>query len=133
MSALTNRDKTICSYAGLFGIMLTLTATIQLFVIGKDNSTVHWIFGIYVYCLVAFSMFAAQHHTSPYLLLSTVLGVLIVDVTIAKHGLYSLAVLLLFIYCIAVSLFIVMDGLHIRLWRKNLSEQAEEDKWRDKI
>jgi hypothetical protein len=133
MSALTNRDKTICSYAGLFGIMLTLTATIQLFVIGKDNSTVHWIFALYLYCLVAFIMFAAQHYTSPYLLLTTVLAVLIVDVTIAKHGLYSLAVLLLFIYCIAISLFIIMDGLHLRLWRKNLSEQAEEDKWRDKI
>jgi hypothetical protein len=133
MSALNNRDKTLCSYAGLFGIMFTLTAIIQLFVIAKDTPVVHWIFALYLYCLVAYSMFAAQHHSSPYLLLGAVLAVLIVDVTIAKHGLYSLAVMLLFIYSIVVSLFVVMDGLHLRLWRKNLAEQAEEDQWRDKI
>ena len=133
MSALNNRDKTICSYAGLFGIMFTLTAIIQLFVIAKDTSVAHWIFALYVYALVAFSMLAAQHHTSPYLLLGAVLAVMIVDITVAKYGLYSLAVMLLFIYSIIISLFIVMDGLHLRLWRKNLAEQAEEDQWRDKI
>lgn len=133
MIALNTRDKNLCSYTGFIGILLTLTSIIQLFVIAKEASVITWIFGIYIFTLVAFSMLIAQHHGAPYLLISATVGLLIVDIMVSRNGFFSLVIMLLFIYCTIVSLFIIMDGLHQRLWKRTLSQQAEEDRWRDKI
>jgi hypothetical protein len=133
MTTLNTRDKNFCNYTGFIGILLTLTSIIQLFVIAKEASVITWIFGIYLFTLVAFSMLIAQHHGAPYLLISSTLGLLIVDIMVSRNGLFSLVIMLLFIYCTLVSLFVMMDGLHQRLWKRTLSQQAEEDRWRDKL
>jgi hypothetical protein len=132
-NTLSERDKGLCTYIGLVGIMLTLTSVIQLFVIADETSTITSIFPIYIYCIVAFSLLIAQHYASPYLLLGSIVGLLIVDIIVAKNGLFSLIIMLLFIYCIITAIFLLMDGLQQRLWKRTLAKRAEDAQWNNKI
>ena len=133
MNSLTERQQNLCIYGGLFGAMLTATCLIQHIAL----ATSHWIafvlMGVYVYALLVFILLAFQKMWAPLLLITSTSLIMISLVFVLAGGFYSLALILLFVYCTVMTIVIYMEQLPARLKQKALLKRQEELTWRDKI
>jgi hypothetical protein len=134
MSGLSERQQNICIYGGIFGVMLAATCLIQHI----RFSTSHWIafvlMGVYIYSLLVFVLLSLQKEISPLLMITSSALVMIALVyIIAFEGFYSLALILLFLYCTVITIVIYMEQLPTRLKEKAQLKKQEELAWKDKI
>jgi CHASE2 domain-containing sensor protein len=133
MNSLTERQQNLCVYGGLFGAMLTATCLIQHIAL----STNHWIafvlMGVYAYTLLVFILLAFQRMLAPLLLITSSSLIMISLVFVLAGGFYSLALILLFLYCTVITIVIYMEQLPSKLKQKALIKRQEEMAWRDKI
>lgn len=133
MNGLNERQQNICIYGGLFGALLATTCLVQHMVI----SGTHWIafilLGIYAYTLLAFVLLAFQKAIAPILLIAAASLMLITILFVRFAGLISPALVLLYLYCTIMTVFIYIEYLPDRLKEKERLRKMEDMTWKDKI
>jgi hypothetical protein len=133
MTTLTNRDKNICSYGGLFGVLLTLTCLIQHLAI----TTTHWLVAVmifmYIFSIVSFSLLIAQKWLASFLLIVNSVSTLIVTMILILSGVFSLVVIFLFFYTTITTVFVFVEQITSKLKQKTMALKAEEELWRGKL
>jgi membrane-bound ClpP family serine protease len=133
MNKLTNRDKDICGYGGTIGILLSLTCLIQHLLITKSHWITTLMIFMYVFSIVSFSLLAAQKWFAPLLLIINTAIVLTAEIILMKAGVFSLAVVFLFIYAAIITVIAYVEQLPLKLKQKLIALRAERDLWKDKI
>lgn len=130
---LTTRQKDICSYAGAFGILLSLTCLIQHIMITRSHWITFVMLGIYFFAALAFFLLALQKQIAPLLLIISTALAFIAQVILMRHGLFSLVVVLQLLYHVIVVVIIYVEQIPKRLKLKAQLLRQEEENWRDKI
>lgn len=131
--ALTERQKEICQYAGAFGILLTLTCLIQHLVVARSVWLSYVMLIAYVMALVSFLLLALLKHIAPWMVI--VSGVLAIGLQMIwmMSGLFSLTVLMLFIYHVIIIVMLFTEQIPARLNEKRRLEIQEEMEWYSKL
>lgn len=130
---LTNRQKDICTYGGVLGILLSLTCLIQMMIYGAENWKVAVLLSIYVVPIVAFSLLALQKSIASIILIISSVLVLAAEVIWIRSQAFSLVVLLLLIYNILAIVFMYTEQIAEKLKQKRLAEKEEASLWEGKI
>ncbi|RYZ52103.1 MAG: hypothetical protein EOP49_10325 [Sphingobacteriales bacterium] len=133
MNGLTERQQNLCIYGGLFGAMLTATCLIQHIALATNHWIAFVLMGVYAYALLVFILLALQRVVAPLLLITSSSLIMIALVFVLAGGFYSLALILLFLYCTVMTIVIYMEQLPARLKEKAMIKRNEELAWRDKI
>ncbi len=120
-------------YAGVFGILLSLTCLIQHLVIFKS----HWITAsltlFYLLAITSFILLALQKPIAIVFLLITSVGSFLVEVLLLRGGLFSLAVLLLLLYHVVIMVLLYMLAVPKQLQLQAEQEKREKEEWNGKI
>jgi hypothetical protein len=130
---LTNRQKDICTYGGIIGVMLSLTCLIQLMIIGTTHWMVAVLLLIYLVPITAFTCLALQKPIAPVLLIISSVLVLAAEIAWIRAQQFSLVVLLLLLYNIVAVVFVYVEQVPQKLKQKRLAEKAEASLWEGKI
>ncbi len=130
---LTNSQKDFCAYAGVFGILLSLTCLIQHLVIFKS----HWITTslaiFYLLAITSFLLLSLQKPIAGIFLIISAVCSLLVEVLLLNGGLFSLTVLLLFLYHVIIVVLLYMGEIPKRLQLQAEQERKEQEEWNGKI
>lgn len=134
MSTLTPSQKDVCTYTGVFGILLSATSLIQHFAVVRE---MNWITGslmlCYIFSGIAFSLLIGRHFIAPILLAINSAALLAASLVLVFTGLFSLIVVLVYIYASIIMTFIFMEDYHSKFWQDTLVMRAERNSWQDKI
>jgi hypothetical protein len=133
MNALTNRNKEVCSYLGIFGILISLTCLGQILFFGRESVGLLIFILVYIFSVVAYSLLTAHNTASPILLIVNASLVFILTMLTIIGGLFSPVLILLMIYSAIVTIVIHIDGLPAKFRRNLMAKRAEEEVWRGKI
>jgi len=133
MNGPTGKQQDICGYCGTFGALISLTCIIQLLIIANA----HWIplalLVIYLFIMSSFILLSLQKPVAPPLLIISSVLSLIAEVTLILTYLFSVIVILLFIYCVTITAVIFMEQIPKRLKEKAQIVKAESETWAGKI
>src|SRR5690242_2048221 len=95
-NSLTPGQREVCTYTGVFGILLSATCLIQHFVIVVETNWVTLsLMAIYLFSGLAFGMLIGQHFISPILLIVNSAALLTSSLVLLFNGLFSLIVILM--------------------------------------
>lgn len=133
MNTLTNKQQDICVYTGLFGALLCTTCLIQLIIITKEHWITFLLLGFYIFSILSFIMLGLQKAIAPWLLIASTVFLLFAVAVFIKNRVFSLVVILAFIYSMTLVIFLFMEGLPAKLKEIARAKKAEELAWRDKI
>jgi hypothetical protein len=130
---LTNKEKNICEYGATFGVMLTLTCIIQHFMLTFPGPLTGPMFTGYAFSVIAFILFGFQKHFSVVLLIISGVISLIIECIWITSYVFSLVVLLLFVYHVVIVVVAFMENIPGKLKMKRAAAKAERDLWSGKI
>ena len=130
---LTERQQNLCSYSGVFGIMLTVTCLIQHFVVAIPGWITNSIVVFYLFISISFLVLALQKVIAPLLLIISAVLSLMIQYLWMKNYAISLAVLLLFLYTAVIIVALFTEHIPQKLKEKHKAEKAEEDLWSGKL
>jgi hypothetical protein len=133
MNKFTSRDEEVCSYTGLFGILIAAICLIQHFFITRPAFLSAMVAIIYLFAIVGFLLLAFQKPVSAILLIIVSGLSLVAEMILLNHGLFSFIVLLLCIYSMVITIYIHVDGLPARLMQKAAAKRIEREEWKGKI
>lgn len=130
---LTIRQKNICEYGGLFGVLLSLTCLIQHIAFAIPGRITNPMIPAYKLSVTAFLLLALQKHISlVFLIVSAALSV-VIEWRWITHYSFSLVVVLLFMYHVIIIVFIYAEQIHLRLKQIKKAKETEENFWSDKL
>lgn len=133
MNTLTNKQKDICAYAGLFGALLNATCLIQLMIITRE----HWVslalLGAFAFSIGAFILLGLQKPVAPWLLIVSATILFAAELVFVASGVFSLVVLLSCLYSVIIVVVLFIEQLPQKLKEKAMAEKAEEMAWRNKL
>lgn len=130
---LTVRQKNICEYGGLFGVLLSLTCLIQHLVAAIPNRITNPMIPAYLLAVTAFLLLALLKHASLYFLIVSAVLTLVIEWRYITHYAFSLVVLLLFLYHVIFIVILYAEEIPFKLRQIIKLKEAEEDQWRGKI
>ncbi len=130
---LNPRQQFVCSYGGFAGILLAFTCLIQLVVFGTSNWIVFVFLGIFALTILAFLLFALQKYIASIFLIVTAVLNLGVELACIRSGVFSLVILLLFLYNTIIVVFVYAEDLPKKLREKSRALKAEEALWEGKL
>lgn len=130
---LTDRQKNICEYGGLFGILLSLTCLVQHLVAAIPNAITNPMIPAYLLAIAAFLLLAMQKPVCLFFLISSAFLSLVIEWRWMTHYAFSLVVLLLFLYHVIIIVILYTEQIPARLKQIKAWKEAEEDHWKDKI
>jgi len=130
---LTNRQKDICTYGGIMGILISFTCLIQLMIFETENWKVAVLLSIYLVPIVAFSLLSFQKSIASVLLIISAVLVFAAEIIWIRSHAFSLVVLLLLIYNIIAVVFVYAEQVPKKLKQKRLAEKEEASLWEGKI
>lgn len=130
---LTDRNKEFCTYTGVFGVLLSLTCLIQHFVIAIPHWVTFMVTLVYLFTITSFALLALQKAAAPVMLIISSVMVFMTEAFLMITGLFSLVVILLFIYCIVITIVVYMDGIPKKLSAEAAKQRAERNEWVGKI
>ncbi len=130
---LTDRNKEFCTYTGVFGVLLSLTCLIQHFVIAIPHWVTFMVTLVYLFTITSFALLALQKAAAPVMLIISSVLVFMTEAFLMITGLFSLVVILLFIYCIVITIVVYMDGIPKKLSTEAAKQRAERNEWVGKI
>jgi hypothetical protein len=133
MNIFSSRDQDLCNYTGLFGVMISSVCLIQHFFITNPAWITGIIAAIYLFSIVSFVLLAIQRSVAPVLLIVVSILVLMAELIVLGHGLFSVILLLLCIYSLVVTIYIYVDGVPSRLAHRAAAKRIEEQQWQGKI
>lgn len=133
MNVLTNKQKDFCSYAGLFGALISATCFIQLMIISREHWLSFVLLGINAFAILAFVLLALQKAIAPWLLIGVAALLFAAMVIYVFNGVFSLVVLISLLYSVVIVVQLFIEQLPQKLKEKALAEKAEALMWKDKI
>ena len=133
MNVLTSKQQDLCTILGSFGAMLSAACFVQLTVISKDHWLAFVLLGINAFAILAFILLALQKAVAPLLLIAVAALLFLAKLVYIFSGVFSLVVLLSFLYSVVVVTVIFVEQLPKKLKEKALAEKAEALVWKDKI
>ena len=132
-SFFSNRDKNLCEYGGIFGVLLSLTCLIQHIAVAIPGKVTNPMIPGYLFAIAAFILLSLQKTYAIILLIISGAYSAFTEYQWMKHYSFSLVVLLLFIYHVIIVVGLFAEQIPERLKQKRLAEKEEEDAWRGKI
>ena len=132
-SQLTNGQKDFCAYTGFFGVLIGLTCFIQHLSIFRSHWITTTLTFFYVIVIVSFLLLALKKPIAPVLLIITGIISLLIEALFLAAGLFSLAVLLLFLYNVVIVVLLYMEEIPKRLRILAQHEKKEREEWAGKI
>ncbi len=133
MNFLTPREKDTCTYTGVFGVLFSLTCLVQHFMYTNP----HWITAafvvVYLYSIFSFSLLTAQRHPAPFMLIIDACLLLVAAVLLIKNGIFSLVVVLTFIYTGVIAVFSYMFEFSLKFKQQLAARREEKALWEGKI
>jgi len=133
MNILTSKQQDICTYSGSFGAMISAACFVQLMVISRDHWLAFVLLGINAFAILAFILLALQKAVAPMLLISVAALLFLAKLVYIFSGVFSLVVLISFLYSMVVVALLFVEQLPKKLKEKALAERAEAMAWKDKI
>jgi hypothetical protein len=131
--SLTTRQKDLCEYGGIFGVLLSLTCLVQHIVVAIPGKITNPMIPGYLFGIVAFVLLGMQKSYAIILVIISAAYSVFNEFQWMNHYSYSLVVLLLFIYHVIIIVFVYVEKVPEKLKQKRLVEKEEEDQWRGKI
>jgi predicted membrane protein len=133
MDFLTPREKDTCTYTGVFGLLFSLTCLVQHF----TYTNPHWITAVfavvYLYSIFSFSLLTAQRHPAPFLLIIAACLLLAAAVLLLRNGIFSLVVVLTFIYTAVIAVLTYMFQFSLKFKQQLAARREEKAIWEGKI
>ncbi|MET0394663.1 MAG: hypothetical protein ABW019_16075 [Chitinophagaceae bacterium] len=133
MKTLTTGDKNVCSYTGVFGILIAATCLFQNLLFFNPHSVTTALILIYLVAITAFSLLIAQHQAAPVLLIITTALLIVGLLLLLINAVVSMIVGVLFLYAVVITSVVYAEGFPAKFRQKALAERAERDLWKDKI
>jgi hypothetical protein len=132
MNTLTNKQQDVCTYTGLFGVLLNTTCLIQLLTIIREHWISYALLAVYSFSVVAFSLLGLQKAIAPWLLILCAIFLFIAEIVFLFSGVFSLVVLLSFMYSVVIVAVLFIEQFPKKLKEKAQAEKAEAMAWRDR-
>lgn len=133
MTKLTNKQQEFFAYTGTFGALLAATCLIQHLVISRDHWIAHLLTLIYIYSILDFVLLALKKAFAPVLLITSTVLVLLAEALLITNFVFSLVVLLLFLYSTVIVVLLYIEQLPQKLKEQALAEKIENQLWKGKI
>jgi hypothetical protein len=134
LNPLTIRQENICTYGGVFGILLTLTCLIQHLAVTNPQ---HWsaklIVPAYLFAIFSFLLLAFQKIIALIFLIVSAVFSLGVELVWLRDASFSLVVLILLMYHVVMIVVLFAEQIPARLKQKRMAALEEEMKWAGKI
>jgi len=130
---LTNRQKNLCEYGGIFGVLLSLTCLIQHITVAIPGKITNPMIPGYIFAIVAFTLLGLQKTYAIIFLIISGGNAAFTEYQWMKHYSFSLVVLMLFIYHVIIIVAMCTEQVPERLKQKRLAQKEEEDLWKGKI
>jgi hypothetical protein len=130
---LTNSQKNLCEYGGIFGALLSLTCLIQHIAVAIPGRITNPMIPGYIFAIAAFILLGLQKNYAIILIIISAANAAFIEWQWMKHYSFSLVVLMLFIYHVIIIVTFYTEQVPQALKKKKLAKQAEEDLWKDKI
>jgi hypothetical protein len=130
---LTNRQKNLCEYGGIFGVLLSLTCLVQHLVVAIPNKITNPMIPGYLFAIIAFTLLGLQKINAVIFLIISGANAAFTEYQWMKHYAFSLVVLMLFIYHVIIIVAIYVEQVPETLKQKRMAQKEEEDLWKDKI
>ncbi len=121
-----------CTYTGIFGALLSLACVFQNLVYFRtfDHIVPAIMLGVFLFSTTCFVMLAMQRFQAPVMLIVSAALVLCTEMVLTLTAVFSLLVLLLFLYNVTLVIVLYVDQLPARLKQRALAMKAEEDNWK---
>ncbi len=130
---LTNRQKNLCEYGGIFGVLLSLTCLVQHIAVAIPGKVTNPMIPGYVFAIAAFTLLGLQKTYAIIFLIISGCSAAFTEYQWMKHYSFSLVVLMLFIYHVIIIVALYVEQVPERLNQKKMAEKEEEDLWKGKI
>lgn len=130
---LTIRQKNICEYGGLFGVLLSLTCLVQHLIAAIPNAITNPMIPVYLLTASAFGLLALLKSAALYLMIPGALLTLVIEWRFITHYAFSLVVLLLFLYLVVMIVILLTEQIPQRIRKMEQLKKAEEKEWEGKI
>ena len=130
---LTTRQKNLCEYGGIFGMLLTLTCLIQHIAVAIPGKITNPMIPGYIFAIAAFALLGLQKTYAIILLIISGSNAAFTEYQWMKHYSFSLVVLMLFLYHIIIIVTMYTEKIPERLKQKRQAKKEEEDLWKDRI
>ena len=133
LNPLNNRQKTICEYGGIFGVLLSLTCLIQHIAVAIPGKITNPMIPGYLFAILAFALLGFQKIYAVILLIISAAIAAFTEYQWIMHYSFSLVVLMLFIYHVMIIVGIYTEQIPEAIKRKQQLQKEEEELWKDKI
>jgi hypothetical protein len=130
---LNNRDLSICTYGGFGGVLISATCIIQLMVYGTSFWMIYLFYGVLLFAATSFVLLALQKSSSPILLFATTLLSFGIEVVITWNYVFSLVIVLLFMYSVIISTLLYVEEIPKKLKQRRMALIADEAQWVGKL
>lgn len=130
---LSNYQKNLCEYGGLFGVLLALTCLVQHFIAAIPSPVTNPMIPVYFLAITAFILLGLLKTEAIYFLIASAALVMLVEWQFIRYYAFSLVVLLLFIYHIVFIGILYSEGIPAKLKQAKKQKQEEEAEWRGRI
>jgi hypothetical protein len=134
LNPLTIRQENICTYGGVFGVLVTLTCLIQHLAVTNPQ---HWaaklIVPAYIFILLSFLLLAFQKIVALVFLIISAVFALGIELVWLLDASFSLVVLILLMYHVVMIVVLFAEQIPAKLKQKRKAILEEEMKWADKI
>jgi hypothetical protein len=131
--SLTSRQKDICEYGGLFGVLLTLTCLIQHLIVAIPGKITNPMIPAYLFIITGFILLGLQRILAAGWLIIGLVFSLIIEWRWMTHYSFSLVVLLLFLYHVIIIVALYAEQIPRDLKRIKQAKEAEEQFWEGKM
>jgi hypothetical protein len=133
MTKLTNKQQDLFTYSGTFGALLAATCLVQHLAIARDHWVAHTMTFIYMFSILDFILLALKKAFAPALLIISTFFVLLAEALLITNFVFSLVVLLLFLYSTVIVVLLYIEQLPRKLKEQALAEKMEAEIWKDRI
>jgi Na+-transporting methylmalonyl-CoA/oxaloacetate decarboxylase gamma subunit len=133
LDPLTSSQQNICTYGGIFGVLIALTCFIQLMIVGVDNWRIPVLLSVYIIAAASYFLLAFQKHFAPLLLIISAVLILMAQVIWILGLAFSFVVSLLLLYSIVMVVLVYASQVPAQLKKKKQALDAENASWEGRI
>jgi hypothetical protein len=133
LNPLTNRQKNVCEYGGIFGVLLSLTCLIQHIAVAIPSKITNPMIPGYLFAIAAFVFLGLQKRAALILLIISAANAAFTEYQWIMHYSFSLVVLMLFIYHVMMIVGLYTEQIPEALKRQEQLKKEEEDSWKGKL
>ena len=133
LSPLNSYQENICTEGGTFGALLSVTCFIQHVVVTLSTWITQAMIPAYLFIIAAFILLAFQKSVSPILIIIGTAFSMVIEWIWLHDFAFSLVVLSLFLYHVALLVVLFVEGIPKKLKQKQQLKNEEDQQWAGKI